>query len=153
MIYWNEIISLSEIFKNPCKDEYKFEIRIFATKSVIVDMDINIPTSLTIVAPTFDIRDEFTINLNGNDGQDGINGEDGNAKVARNVTPPVKGDDGQPGSPGKAGGNFVGLFGTIENVEKLKITSNGGKGGNGGDGGAGNLIIYPLGGISLLALL
>lgn len=81
---------------------------------------------ITIIAHTWDILDDFEVNLNGKPGES-------------HTSTAAMGEDGKPGNPGGSGGVFVGYY--FYKSDSEKFFANGGDGGKGQDGGPGNQML------------
>lgn len=146
----------------------KFQhLKVQALNKIIFDQDLNFPhskddkcTSLSIIAPSWEIMNNIQINLSGNNGEihaipkaengtdktNGDGGKDINDYDGKKGDDGCDGWDGKPGNDGMNGGNFLGvgnIFHLSDINYKLSVISNGGDGsngqygGNGGNGGNG----------------
>lgn len=110
-------------------------VEVIALDTVFVDKDLimNSTNSLhmTIIAPIWDILDQYTITM------DGKAAEPINKTHADDGLPETNGNNGTHGLPGEPGGIFLGIGETFKNSQYLTINVNGGDGGPGQDGGRG----------------
>ncbi|AVP87968.1 hypothetical protein phytr_10400 [Candidatus Phycorickettsia trachydisci] len=98
-------------------------LRIFALSEIILDTDLIMPgCDVTILAPTWNIQGNYTIDLKGEDGKEHTDHE----KESLN------------GKAGGNGGNFFGIGEKFINPRNLTINVDGGKGGPGQKGSDGD---------------